>query len=254
MITLRRSTELKYLLSQEEGKTYPKVLVAAPTYAGKHYIFRQFYEAISNLEYPNYSFIIVDNTDDNKAYYTKLKRSGYKNIYRTPRGGNSRNALSISQNFIRQKFIEGGYDYLLSVESDLIPPVDVIQKLMKHQAPIIGSVYYLMDQKTGYRVPCIFFVKINKDGVGGTRLISRDEIPDYLSKGVKKVHGVGLGCTLIRRDIVERFSFWTDERFTNKHSDVYFFMELHNAKIPVYVDTDLIVPHFPSDWRGVADR
>jgi GT2 family glycosyltransferase len=68
------------------------------------------------------------------------------------------------------------------------------------------------------------------------------------------VHGMGIGCTLIRRDIFNTYMFWYDERFSEKHSDVYFYMELQNKGIPVYLDTNIIIEHYPSKWEDVKDK
>lgn len=122
--------------------SHPKILVFSPTYEGKDYIFKRFYERISSLDYPNYDFMIIDNTEDD-AYFNGLVEQGYKNIYRVSRGGNSRQALCNAQNLARKRAIAEGYDYLLSVESDLIPPKDVINKLLKHFVPVVGVVYLL---------------------------------------------------------------------------------------------------------------
>ena len=72
--------------------------------------------------------------------------------------------------------------------------------------------------------------------------------------GVKEIHGCGLGATLIKRSILERFQFWYDLNEPVKHSDVLYYMDLHNAGIPNFVDTDLIVPHYNSKWDDVADK
>jgi cellulose synthase/poly-beta-1,6-N-acetylglucosamine synthase-like glycosyltransferase len=51
----------------------PKVLVCSPTYDGKRYIEKEYYENIKTLNYPNYDIYIVDNSSD-KTYYSHLKR------------------------------------------------------------------------------------------------------------------------------------------------------------------------------------
>jgi hypothetical protein len=239
----------------------PKVLVGVVTYSGKHYIFPKNYDAISNLSYPNYDFIIVDNTS-HKSYTSKLRREGYKNVHWVGRGvidKNSRMALTKSQNYIREKFINEGYDFLMLIESDLLPDRNIIQRLMSHAKPVVGSVYYLGTNKVKF--PCIFL----REGEGskilgvtetfpGHKNVNMAEINAFLDGSLKKVHGCGFGCTLIRRDVVKKFPFWYDERFADKHSDVYFYMDTENNNIPVYVDTSVIVPHFPSDWNLVKDR
>lgn len=235
------------------GKSeYPKVLVAMPTYEGKDYMFNQCTNAIRSFTYPNFDWMIIDNTEK-LSYYLKMKRRGFKNVYHVERGGNSRQALCNAQNLARTRMLEEGYDYLLFVESDLEPPVDVIQRLIARNVPIVG-VFYLLGVGEHKR-PCIFVKQFKENVLAmGTRLITPDEVPKYLNNGLQRVHGTGLGCTLIRRDIMQSHVFWHDERFSDKHSDVYFFMQMDNEGIPVYVDTNVQVTHNPSDWNLVKDK
>jgi hypothetical protein len=271
---------------------YPKVLVAIPTYSGKDYIFKENFQAVKNLDYPNYEYVYIDNSKGS-SYAKKLRLRG-ANVVRVNRGANSRQALCNAQNYARNKVLNEGYDYLLFVESDLVPDKDVITRLMRHGRQVVGSVYFLESesydlvpphkvdsfllgcaylgvdtsnldlsnvQSKGYletnglrmRIPCIFYLDKAK---GGTRMIKPQEIPELLKKNPSQVHGCGLGCTLIRRDIVQKYSFWWDENDVNKnkHSDVYFYMDLHRDGVGVFVDTTREIPHYPSKWEDVADR
>jgi len=232
---------------------FPKILVACPTYKGKDYIIDQWVENIKNIDYPNFDYLIVDNSHTN-TYANSLKKRGY-NVVHVSRGNNSREALSNAQNYIREKVLVEGYDYWLSVESDLLPPKEILWSLLLYSKPVVGVIYYLGDWGPEKPHPACLFVEDKKDsGLNGTRLVHPNELPKILNTGLQQIHGVGLGCTLIARWILEKYKFWTDKRFDNKHSDVYFFMNLHNDKIPIFVDTNITVAHFPSDWSKVVDR
>ena len=229
---------------------YPKVLVAIPIYEGKEYMFKENFKCIKELDYPNYDYIYIDNSEYT-SYYYKLKKRDC-NVVHVDREGNSRQALTNAQNYARQKAIEEGYDYLMFIESDLTPPKDAITRLMNHELPVVGGTYFI---GTGdIKTLCVFFTRQNKQGIWGTVPIMPKDVKEFLNTGLRRVHGIGLGCTLIRRDLFTRFNFWTDERFDNKHSDVYFYMDLWNAQIPVHVDTNFLVPHYPSDWSKVKDK
>jgi GT2 family glycosyltransferase len=240
----------------------PRVLVGITTYKDKDYIFHHCMQKVYALDYSNFDVVIVDNTKDLNYFFTLKRR--YKNVFHTERGANSREALTKSQNKIRQIFLEGGYDYLLLVESDLLIPADSIRRLMSYGKPVVGSIYFI---GTGnIQVPCVFLDDVEKVGFKATRplgikptedgkkLYDKKEVDDFLNKGLQQAHGVGFGCTLIIRNIVERFPFWCDERLNDKHSDVYFYLDMQRAGIPVFVDTDITIPHFPSKWEEVKDR
>jgi glycosyltransferase involved in cell wall biosynthesis len=235
----------------------PKVLVGIVTYEGKDYIFPTCYDAVTKFNYPNYDILIVDNSAT-LDYYHELINRGYSKVVHIKRASNTRDTLSDSQNYVRNYCIRHDYEYVLFVESDLVPPPNVIQRLMSYSKPVVGSVYWLegkMQDGTKAKIPCIFFTQQKATtNVTHTRLITQAEVEKFLLTGLRLCHGMGLGCTLIERRIIERYPFWTDERFANKHSDVYLYMDLHNTHIPVFIDTDLIIPHFPSDWGQVIDR
>lgn len=233
---------------------YPKILVACPTFEGKDYIIDKWVEAVKNIDYPNFQWLIVDNSQGT-SYTSKLRKRGYRVVH-VPRGGNSRQALCNAQNYIRKKVLSEGYDYWLSLESDLIPPKDIIFKLMSHAKSVVGSVYFLgtwMDPNIP-KPACLFVLDQKEGGMMGTRMMTPEESRKIIGTGLRQVHGVGLGCTLIKRRILEKFGFWTDTRFDNKHSDVYFYMELQNAGEPVFVDTNILVEHYASDWTKVKDK
>ena len=228
----------------------PKVLVAIPIFDQKDYIFKENFEAIKNIDYPNYDYVYIDNSASS-AYVKKLRRRGAKAV-RVPRGGNSRQALCNSQNYARNKAIQGNYDFLMFVESDLIPTPECIRRLMNHQVGVAGATYYI---GTDIKIPCVFTTEWKSEQHQmGTRLITLNEVDSFLNTGLRRIHGMGLGCTLIRIDIIKRYPFWYDERFTSKHSDVYFYMELQNDSVPVYIDSDYVIPHYPSKWSEVGDR
>lgn len=238
---------------------YPRVLVGTPIYDGKEYCRERFVENVKAINYPNFHWCLVDNSK-NPRYYHKLRRAHPGHVWRVPRGSNSRDALANSSNFLREKALKEGYDFLLMLESDIFPPKDVLSRLVMHGRPVVGAIYNIGDGK--HDRLCLFKLKFKPElGIMGTELVGMDEQKDFIHKGLREVHGMGVGCTLIERSILERFGFWyssaddmrmahTDDR---KHPDVYFYMDLHNNGIKVYADTDIICAHEYSAWGNVAD-
>lgn len=236
---------------------FPRVLVATPIYEAKEYCRERYVETIKQLSYPNVNWIIVDNSRTPR-YSNKLKRLYPGHIHRVNRGKNSRDALANSCNFIRAYALKHGYDYILMVESDLFPPADTIQRLMRHGKRVAGGIYQIGH---GDNKRWCLFKTVQKLGGLGTQLVGPDEQEAYFHKGLKQVHGMGVGCVLISKDIFERFPFWyssaDDDRMAGekirKHPDVYFYLDLHNAGIDVFADTDLVIEHQPSKWEEVED-
>lgn len=238
---------------------HPKVLVGITIYEGKDYVWEKFYDNIKNFSYPNYQVLIVDNTSHKKYYQKLLKRT--KNnplvtVVHTERGGTSREAQARSLNIIRDECLRGGYDYFLSLESDLIPPRDIIERLISHDKPVVGCVYLIGYDYSDSQPPrpCLFGVKKNDEGGASTFNYPPEQGFSFFGRGVVPIHGCGIGVTLISRKILERFRFWYDLNPPIKHSDVLFYMDLHNNGIQNYVDTDMIIPHYNSAWDLVTDK
>lgn len=237
---------------------YPKILVGCPTYEGKDYCLDKWVENVKKIKYPNFQWCIVDNSKT-KRYSNKLKRKYPGHIYHVERGENSRDGIARSSNFLRQKVLKENYDYLLMVEIDLFPPKDVIWRLLRHARPVTGLPYEIgwgLDQSL-----CIFIPEMQKNGLLKTRRLTKEENKTFLDGTLKRVHGMGVGCVLIHKNIVKEFPFFYSklddkrmkEKHTKRHPDVYFYLDLHNNKIPVFCDTSFLVEHDKSNWLDVED-
>lgn len=241
------------------GLKIPKILIVTPVYDAKDYCLDAFVKNIEEVikKTPGSRLLIVDNSKGT-SYLSKLrKRYPQHTVMHVDRGPNSRVAICNSMNYARHYAIRYDYDYMLVTESDLFPPADVALKLWSHQKAVVGCYYEIgfFDKPGNPRRPCVFILDYKQDsGLWGSRGITPEEGQKILGKGLVQVHGMGLGCTLIRRDIIERYPFWTNKLFDNKHHDVYFYLDLHNDKIPVYIDTKLFVFHDNSEWADVKDR
>lgn len=232
----------------------PKVLVAAPTYSGKHYIFPQWYENITkNLTYKNYDWLVVDNSKMG-SYATKLRRQGYKKVIHIPRGGNSRLGIARASEYIRKYAIENNYDYIMFIETDLLPKPDIIQHLMRHAKPVVGAVYEvgLKGSKEAPRRPLIYHAVEGDSGRTELRILPQKEAYEQMNKGLIRTPGMGLGCCLIHKTVFNEYDFKYSST-TKLHTDVLFYWELWSDKVPVWIDTDYIVPHYNQNWTMVKD-
>jgi len=246
---------------------YPKVLVGTVTYEGKDYIQKEHEQAIQDIKYPNTSRLVVDNSRGT-SYVETLRRRGV-NAVTVERGSNSHEAICNGYQRLWDHVLDNDFDYLLTVESDLLPQPDDLDRLMMHDRPIVGSWYYLgrKNQNAAYQ-PCIMVD--THDGAGkigskmlgaihkdnGERVLDVGKVNEWKNSGLRECHGCGFGCTLIHRSIIEAIPkldyVKTDE--VEKHTDTWFYYQLRNNGISVFVDTDRVVEHHPSDWNKVEDR
>ena len=233
---------------------HPRVLVASPIYDKKHYMFPRWYQNVTrNLTYPNYDWIAVDNSKA-QSYLVKLRRAGYKKIHGVPRGGNSRIAIGQSSEYIRKYAIRNNFDYIMWIESDLLPPPNIIERLMAYQKPIVGAVYEIgfHGSSDAPRKPLIYHVVEDNEGKQYLDVLPAQKGYETLNKGLIRTPAMGLGCCLMHKDIFTQYPFKYSSK-SKLHTDAIFYYDLWKDEVEVWVDTDIVIYHENSNWKNVKD-
>ena len=100
--------------------------------------------------------------------------------------------------------LSGGYDALVTVEHDMVLPVDALAKLASTEAAgVVFGVYVL---RHGSNVLNAWQYKGDRN-LGMSLSLFPNELRILRRAGVGRVSGVGWGCTLIRREVLERAPF-----------------------------------------------
>ena len=237
---------------------FPRVLVAAPQAAAKKYAFERFIDNVMQFTYPNFDVKLFDNTDDNGDF------TGYMNDYVIEHHGkNARfealNSLLMhkmntdsviermarSHNDCREFTLRLKYDYLLHLETDLFPPSDIIEQLMAQTKPIISALYYV--DNGIYRKPMIQRSVILAPRFLSSKNFMANEDLCFCDGTVKKIAHAGLGCILIHRSVLEKVNFRHIDG-VNNHPDTYFAEDCAKERIPIMLDTSIVVEHENSPW------
>lgn len=99
--------------------------------------------------------------------------------------------ISNNRNTIVSKFLATDCDFLMMIDSDIIPPMNVLQ-LVDFNKDIITPLMFV--HQRGKLLP--LFLKQNKDGMF--------DVDDYLKKtGLQKADATGTGCIIIKRKVLE---------------------------------------------------
>lgn len=129
----------------------------------------------------------------------------------------------------RELFLNGGYDAMLIIESDIIPPADALKKLDALQADWATGVYVMRHGNPVLNVT-------ERYNYGGARTKNRgeplrdDSLRAALKRGQTECSGGGIGCVLIRRHVIEAIPWrlgWTadcDHWFNNDVWDAGYLM------------------------------
>jgi GT2 family glycosyltransferase len=219
-----------------------KILVACPVADVKDYCFDEWIIKANNLTYENKDIFVVDNSEGREYY--DLIRNKYKNInfsrVNPVHFKSFKKALAKSHETIRQKALKGNYDYLLHLESDVFPPIDIIERLMEKKKKVIGGLYHI---ELGEQSK-LMIQELESFGVEHRETYNLDETDlSFVDGKVKRVFSCGLGCVLIHRSVLSDVEFRYEEG-SPVHPDSFYFADLNQKGYSVFADTDIYCEHF----------
>ncbi len=217
--------------------TKPKILVGCPTSFHKEYALEQYIKAVKSLTYPNIDILLVDNSEDD-VYFKKIKK--FLPAIKGPYFESARDRIVASRNILREKVLKGNYDYFFSLEQDVLPPKDILEKLLKHNKKLITAVYFanniIPDKNTSELIPLVY--KLVDDKTLDMRSLNEAEL--WENPGLMEVVSAGLGCLLIHKSVLEKIKFRYEK---NTFDDRWFFIDCYNNKIKVFSDTSIKCKH-----------
>lgn len=239
---------------------FPKILVACPTSRDKNYCFERWIDNVVGFTYPNYDIVMFDNTCDGG------KNAGFLNDYFKNNFGvftdkkfqalNSltlnkiknldslKERIALSHNDCRNYTLNNDYDFLFHLESDVIPPPDVIENLLFHKKEVTSAVYYTDDGM--YRKPMIQMkLKIAENYRSSYWLNYKNE-NNYINGQLLQVACAGLGSSMISSKVLNKIAFRTEKN--DKFPDTLFAEDCEKLQIPVFVDTKIICEHLNKNW------
>jgi hypothetical protein len=157
-----------------DGKLQPpKILVACPNHEIKEYAFQRWIDNVKGLTYPNYDIFVSDNSPNDDFMNRWKDQVPIERIDTTNMNHLMVKRLNYSYEAIRQKFLASNYDYLMVIESDVIPPSNIIELLLQR----------------GQDGDWISHAYPTRDGNG---------LEDAIQ---------GLGCSLLSRRLIEGYDF-----------------------------------------------
>jgi len=227
-----------------------KVLVGTPHYEGKNYCLDNYVNAVKTLTYHNYDVLVVDNSQDRKNV-KKIKKMGVPAVHIKRKNKSTREVLAESHNYLREAAIKGGYDFLLHLESDIIPPANVIERLLSHQLPVVSGSYFV-----GFgdeRHLMVQEIEPQKTGVRQTINLIYGNDRKYFDGKLHEVYACGLGVTLIHREILEKFPFRYIKGL-DIHPDSFFAHDLNKNGKKQYLDTSILCEHDNRDWKYIENK
>ncbi len=191
-----------------EMEKLPRVLVGCPTDSQKEYCLERYAESVKTLSYPQYDVLMIDNSFGEK-YLEKIKRFKVPAIHVRVSDNAAENVIHCA-NLLREKVLAEGYDYLLMLESDVIPPRDIIERFLKLNHQITAGVIFHVygEVKDGQRViqhRALLALRQDKKNPNLLTFFKPEQVAqaDY----PLEVDYTSFGCIMIHRDILKQFKF-----------------------------------------------
>ena len=127
--------------------------------------------------------------------------------------------------------------HLLFIDSDVEPPLDVVDKLLSCNRDVVSGCVRIHEPR-GF-----VWAVSNKDADGKYRMIT-----DLPSKDPFDADAAGAGCLLIRRSVLEHMPWpwfrWVDnEDGSQMGEDIYFCKQLNDAGLRVRIDPACVCVH-----------
>lgn len=247
-----------------EMKINPKILIVTPTAAHKDYCLEDWAKSINSLTYENLDILILDNSE-NKEHVKELSKYKFRentfivHVEKTEKDIDIRYLMTRCNELSRRFAINKGYDYILSIESDVFAPCkNAVEILLSHRKDVVGFDYFIGQihesmPVVSHRVSDTTYYTndIQNDWLGGMLLHDGN---------LKEVVNLGLGFILISRAVFANIPFRTsdtDWHISNKnkaHADTFFHIDLQQNGIPIYCDTSYICTHRNSRWSEVLKK
>ena len=144
------------------------------------------------------------------------------------------------RNLIAHYTQENNFDYLFSVDSDIILPANTLVKMLNKDLDIISGVY--LQRKDNIKIPELY--KNNNRGGQNNLDISEIKEPRIL-----EIDGCGFGCVLIKSSILKLIGYpqfeyhnTLDFQYTISE-DVDFCRKAKNKGIKIFADTSIQCSH-----------
>lgn len=167
--------------------------------------------------------------------------------WNNPYNKNTYEYICDSQNAIRDKFLKGEYTHLFFLETDLFPPKSILPLFESFDLPVVSAPYFIYKNRDT--------IAMNQEirvfgEVAETRNYSLLESFNFTNGDLQQCYASGFGCTLIRRDVLEKVEFRIAgiSNTGEAHADSFFYSDLQMNQIPAFMYTGLTVRHYNQDW------
>jgi len=178
------------------------------------------------------------------------------------------NGLVVARNKVAQRVLDGDYDWLLWIDSDMGFAPDTLDRLLDvadpADRPIVGALCFAqqehdVDGYNGFATGAAVTIFDWSERDGGPGFVSR---PWYPPNRLVRCDGTGSACLLVHRTVLEKIHreygpVWYQQSVTSDGKgliaeDLSFCMRAATVGCPVHIHTGVKTTHMKTEW--VSDR
>jgi hypothetical protein len=230
-----------------------KVLIGGPISSYKEKIADEFLRGIKDLTYKNKKVVLMDNSPEKKMF-ERIKKVKEVEVIKTEHLQSIMEMVIRDRNELRRIALEEGFDYFLSLEQDIIMPKNGVQKLISNGKEVCNALYFgwvekaFGEGKTLLERAPMFYLWFDEELKKANLKLKRQlSFEDVFPSRLFKVMDGGLGCTLIKRGVLEKIKFFVDTKF-KAYDDVFFCDACAKKGIDVWLDSSVVCRHLFSPW------
>lgn len=229
----------------------PKVLIVTCTISWKMYCWSEFVRQVVRQTFKEFDWLIIDNseTEENARMIAKYMQGqtvfNYEVQHLKPDSHPIKIRMADYLNIARQKVLDGEYSHLLVLEQDIMMPLDCIERLIKHNVPVVCALYhYNTNGEPDYPITNDNYLLMEYKSGHNIRQLEPKLLP---------TEGTPTGCLLIKREVLEKIKFRPDDQ--GGFPDCSFGRDTKDFK--KFIDLSLECRHDDSIsgnhyWRGLA--
>ena len=141
-----------------------------------------------------------------------------------------------ARNMFVERALNGEYDYVFMIDSDMVLPEDTLLRLLAHKKGIVSGLCF--KRRFPYEPACLSICRVvNNKAI-------HQNVVDWTPKQLIQVEGVGSACILINTDVYTMIEEGKWYMPTLEFSEDYSFcIRARDKGFKVFVDTSLVIGH-----------
>ncbi len=104
--------------------------------------------------------------------------------------------LPDARNIIHRDFLSTGLDWLVMLDSDVLPPLNFLDRLLSHKLPMVGGWYR---KKGDPYPPCVY----DDEGYDEATSTYKYRVREAPGEGLEVVDAAGAGCWLMSKEVAQ---------------------------------------------------